>query len=726
MNAQPKTQKRTVISSLLIGGILGLLSLIPLAPSVQANCPNEAIRETQVSTSLPSGTVSYPDCMALEMVSPPKKFNQDSFFPAFGASGNSARFSSVAALADTPKHGAVIDPYVATRTATGWVSHPTATPPQYARGSGGTGLPCLFSPDLSRWATTAMTDTQAKLGITTAFQGGIDGHFLQLSPTLAPTVFGTVGVFATGSCEGASVEVSRYLFTVPNAAYLTGDPSPQGAGSQNTYEAFLDQDGSPDVRLLARDKDGNVHGGSCGSSIGSKGGYTRGAVSPVASRIYFSTRPSQPEGTLCDPAFGLRIMQRLDTPAGPQISQLIASECARVLPPCAGTDGDDRYQGASQEGTRVLFTSPRQLADSDLDTTEDLYLHDSTRPVGERLTQLSAGDGTAPTPGDGAEVLGVADFGGDASHTYFVAKGVLTTTTNEAGQAAQAGEPNLYLHEYPGGQTRFIATLSSEDEEIWRVAPGSNAATAVPLLGPSPEDQSIGGDGHILVFQSTEPLLAGEDTDGARRDDYRYDADSGALQLITKAALGAGGSGPFDVAAASANPSREAGPQTPSFGRWVSEDGETVVFETAEALDPADTNATENAYMWREGTVTAIPFGIYGPTVSMDGSEVGFTSAERLLPEDGDGAKDVYLLRANGGFPIVVAPAPCTGEACQGAGTAPLAPPAYPRAVQTGNLPQKPPCKKKQVRRRGKCVAKQGKKSQRNSHKRSAKQGSGK
>jgi hypothetical protein len=683
-----------------------LLLTMTVTGAAAAGCPNEAIREAQVSEALSNGTTGLPACMALELVSPAKKFNQYAKRPNLAASGERAAFASVAALADTTKQGSIFDPYIATRTASGWVTEATATPPQYTVGYQAAAIPCVYSADLSRWATFASTEVQAKLGITTAFGGGLGGTFTALSPTLSPTPgISSSAVSGNSGCQGASADALHVFFRVGGAAYLPGDPVPDFAsgheGKDNVYDAYRDQNGTPTAELLTRDKDGVLYGGRCGPVIG--GLSTRGSVSPDASRVYFSTRPSQGEGTACEPAANkLRIMERLRTPAGPVISEPIASECTRLSPPCSMADGNDIYQGASQEGGRILFTTTRQLTSSDKDASADLYLYEATQPAGEQLTQLSAGDGSDPTPGEGAEVQGVPDFAGDASHLYFVAKGVLTTAANQQGQSAQAGQPNLYLYEYPAKTTTFLATLSAGDTSTWSVGPGGNAAMAVPTLGPDPEDQSVGGDGHILVFQSREPLLS-EDQDGSRTDSYRYDSSSGSLQLVSKPAAGATGNEAIDVAGA-APLTPETGPQALSFKRWVSEDGETVAFETEEALDPSDTNGKRNAYLSHEGDVTAIPFGIEA-TVSMAGDELAFVSDQKLLPQDGDGAKDVYLLRAGGGFPIAPPAQPCLAEACQGApGAQPGDLGALSEAVRAGNPPTATPCRKGFARKRGSCV----------------------
>ncbi|HUC08234.1 MAG TPA: hypothetical protein VMR96_09095, partial [Solirubrobacterales bacterium] len=586
------------------------------AAAPQDDCPNAAIRAQQGIRA-----IRLPECMALELVSPPVKANQFARRASLSADGDRAIFESVAALGGTPRQGGIFDRYVSSRTSSGWSTTSTVPPVQYTVGYLSTGLPCVYSPDFSHWATFASTTTQAKVGIVTALQGSTDDPFSALSPTMTPTFLPdgtdtlTFGI-NNADCEGSSADTNHFFFNIVDSfTYLPGEPKMLGFGTfGNVYDAYQDENGVPSVRILQRDGNGVVIGGHCGAEIGAQSfaySVKRGAISPDASRIYFTTRPGQKlsDGN-CQPTVNLqRIMKRVETPAGPWISEPIQSECDRVAPACSTNDGDDGFEAASQEGGKLFFTTVRQLANSDLDTGPgpncrfgsayagcDLYLHDASQPEGEQLTQVSAGDATTPTPGQGAEILGVAALGGDGSHVYFVAQGVLTTHPNSEGASAVAGQPNLYLYEKdannPNGRTVFISTLTPEDEGVWRVGAEGVDAFAVPTLGIDPENQSVGGDGHLLVFNSRASLVA-SDTDGGLTDVYRFDSVTGDLVRVSQAAPGGSDNGPFPTMTNKYTASADPGPQKYSVGRFTSEDGETIVFETAEALDPTDTNQKE-------------------------------------------------------------------------------------------------------------------------------------
>jgi hypothetical protein len=731
---------------------------IGASPASADACPNEAIRAAQKSSFLPDGSIHLPDCMALEMVSTPKKENQYATIPEVSADGERIRYASGGALGDTPNFlSAFFNRYVASRGDSGWATV-AATPvdPEMGLGNGS-----IFSPDFSSWFHFASTSPQASLGIGRIYRSGIDHRFEPLSPLLVAIDGGThFRENLTGATlGGASADHSHFYFQPGGnggdfrMAYLPGDPEPTGPDAiSNSYVALLDSSGEPSLELLARDAEGKAWGGNCGAYLGATGQLSernQGAVSADGSRTYITARPSQPASGPCNgAAHKLRILKRLETSDGPWITPITTSECDRVAPACDTIDGDDIYQGASVDGTKLYFTTNRQLADSDLDTGTgcgfdpsqgcDLYLYDSTRPAGQRLTQVSAGDSSAPTPGDGAAVGGqTTAISTDGSHVYFIAEGVLTTDQNPEGDIAQPGQRNLYLYQrdeaHPDGRTAFIGTVSSGDV---LAAPTFRArAYPVPATAKDANGNEIGADGQVLLFQSKASLTA-DDTDGGFLDVYRYDSGAEELERVSEAAPGGEDNGAFDVAARSGpfvgvSPVEGfAGTDLTEAGRWVSEDGRTVVFKTAEGLLPEDQNGFMDSYLVRGGQLHLLPGTsdqLGGgsskaalndrPVLSHDGSTVAFTSRQLLLPSDGDTAIDVYSLRVDGGYPIEPDPKICLGEECQGpAGPLPAgANTASANSPSSGNVKPKPnkcPKGKRKVRRAGKvrCVSKKASK----------------
>jgi hypothetical protein len=717
-------------------------------------CANAQIRAAQGIAAL-----QLPACMALEMVSPPNKSQQYARFPSLSVNGNRVLFDSIAALGETPgRLSGSSDAYVATRTASGWVTASTTPPPPVF---GGSVAAAGFTPDFSRWFHLGGSDEQVALGSTQAFDAGLGRIFSPISPLMTPLAGGSGAAFGNfPAFQGASADHSRFYFKAqdgrpvdaPGAksfGYLPDDPQPNGTGEDsNLYVAGSGASGQPSVALVARDRDGKVWGANCGARLGGiqstlgvdlslrNGMRNQGAIAADGSAVYFSTRPSQSIGADCTEANKMRILRRTQTETGPEIHELFQSECTRVSPPCSGIDGDDVFQGGSIDQTKVYFTTTRQLTDTDLDggggscdsTSSvpgcDLYLYDSTMPSGERLTQVSAGESTALTPGMGADVRNsITAISADGSHAYFVASSVLTTEPNSEGAVAQASESNLYVYQrnesHPTGDIAFIGVLDASDGNLFGSEAGTwgnLAAFPVPIMGHDVQGREVGGDGHVILFISRAPLTP-DDTDTAR-DLFRYSADSTMLERISKAGPHGSDNGAFDVT--TSDKGGGLGTEYAAKGRWVSEDGETIVFTTSEALLSGDVNGVEDSYMWRDGEL----FRLLGsaqinqlssavtndPTLSPDGSTVAFTSSEQLLPGDGDTVEDIYVARANGGFATLLPPG-CEGEACQGApGPSPGATDAVTSSFTgQGNFSEggsKPRCPKGKTRRHGRCFKK--------------------
>lgn len=736
-------------------------------------CPNEARRLEQGVRAL-----RLPDCMALEMASPVQKHGAPAKNPNVSADGSRVSFVSQAALGENPAGllsagGAT---YVASRDESSWASQmtvPNLKPRLADQWSTESEWRPSFTPDFSRWLGIGATEQQLSQTIARAYEGGLGGFFRPLSQPFQALTFsngsGIDAVVNETEFVAASADQSHlYFISGAEATYFPGDPTAIGPGAERAkiYLARSNASGELGLELLNRDRNDKVWGGNCGARLGgvrrpegaidpaSSGARNQGAVSADGSRTYFSARAAQPQSGSCDEGNKLRILERFETPNGPQITPLFTSECSRPsLPdppgPCSSIDGNDFYEGASVDQSKVYFTTNRQLTDTDLDGSSeecrtnvavagcDLYLYDRTRPAGERLIQVSAGEDVgAHETGKEADVFsGITGISADGSHVYFVAKGVLTDDTNPEGDGPQEGHPNLYLWDAGNEETTFLGMLNPEDgianaslehgrglwggEGTWR-----NGAYPVPVT----ED---GGDGHILVFESKAELTE-NDGDGSRLDVYRYDAVAETLDCLSCAPGSSPAEpdeAPFDVTAhGEASLPLPSGTDFAESWRWVNEDGNTVAFATAQGLLPGDVNGRQDFYLWKDGTLTRLPGEplagseappeAVGPFLSHDGSTVAFVTATPLLPQDGDTTADVYVARDGGGYPFPPTPNPCE----PGSQSNPCPPPPPPpppvanvnsEALGAGN-PKPHGCPKGRVFRHGHCVAK---------HKRHAKKG---
>jgi hypothetical protein len=718
-----------------------VLSVGGLAASASAaGCANGAVRAEQAEVA-----GALPGCMALEMVSPPRKDAKPAIQPTISADGDRIVFRTAAALAGTPGViGFNGDYYVAGRDAAGWSPAPTI-PAGFARGWG-EGIDALsFAPDLSRWLQLASTTaTQVELGVGQIFEGSLGGALSPRSPLLVPLTGTTaaLGTVTTAELKGVSSDRSHVFFSpgTSGTKYIAGDPTVDGA-NPNVYLAKLDSEGSPSLKLMARDSQGKVWNSGCGPRLGGGGEFRQGAVSATGALTYFSARPAQPAGESCTAEaqlnYGLRILERREAGQNISISPLIAlptGDCDRVTPEpaCSTAEGDDLYRGASVDGTKIYLATNRQLADSDLDSGAgcasspagcDLYLFDTGLPAGQRLIQVSAGQAVPGKHevGQGANVIsGAVSVSGDGSHVYFAAQGILNADPNPEGDKAEdfpATTPKLYLYERDAGSLTFVGALSSSvDTATFRTQ-----AYPVPLVGEDLEGHEVGGDGHVLMFQSRSQLTA-VDGDGTRNDVFRYDGDTDQLACIS-CSPGATPVTPDTVQAdVGERLSLGGGTDFAEQRRWASEDGETAIFKTPEALISGDSNGQVDSFLWRKGQLVRLP-GTGGenskesPVVSHTGDEVAYQTFTPLLPFDGDTALDVYVAREGGGFPFPQPPPQCTpdgAEACQqGASGAPSIPGVGSRTfVGPGNTkpgktkPRTCPKGKRKVRRKGKvrCV----------------------
>ena len=347
---------------------------------------------------------------------------------------------------------------------------------------------------------------------------------------------------------------------------------------------------------------------------------------------------------------------------------------------------DANFEGASVDGTKVFFTSTQRLvdaasqdpsrADGANETNQhqygcqselqgesgcNLYLYDFSKPRGERLTDVSAGDSSHLGP----EVQGVAALPEDGSCVYFVAKGVLTgTQQNEFGARAQSGQDNLYVYDTSTGHSTFIATLAATDRVQWP-ADGGGAEHGEPM--------TVTDDGRFLAFTSAAHLTP---NDMAKTEQiFRYDEATDTLERVS-----IGGEADSAVVELDATGSLSLTEDVHDLHPAISEDGGLVVFDSTAALTAGTSSeecverlegtcvkAAEHAYAYREGHIYLIARNVSAPPlVGPSGEDIFFETTDSLVPADTDNARDIYDARVDGGFAAYVQ-ASCSGEGCQGA-----------------------------------------------------------
>jgi hypothetical protein len=362
---------------------------------------------------------------------------------------------------------------------------------------------------------------------------------------------------------------------------------------------------------------------------------------------------------------------------------------------------------------------------------------------------------TGISTSEGQFLPGMAIIGsGIRPGTTITAVGAGTLTLSKAAQGSgvqslKGGFPNLYVWSRSDESTKFITTVAPEDISSFQFNHSANLANWTEAIGAR-LGWSIGraidhtrstADGSVLAFESTASLTGFDNTEASPEDCtreeegahlirpgqtcdevYRYDNVTGELTCISCGTSGpATGEARLQTVKSTQLAIQPVPPWLPVES--LSEDGNTVFFETTEALLPRDVNNNKDVYEWEKGKGLSListgqdeaPAALYGATPS--GSDVLFTTREKLLPQDENGSTlRIYDARANGGFPPPESTVtePCTGDSCQGAPSA--APPAPETAsgslqAEGGNVPRKLSCakSKRRVVRRGKeqCVKKQ-------------------
>lgn len=312
---------------------------------------------------------------------------------------------------------------------------------------------------------------------------------------------------------------------------------------------------------------------------------------------------------------------------------------------------------------------------------------------------------------------------------------------------------NLYLL-HAGEPIKLVGTLAKTDNEMLGL---NNSSSGVSVVGDwqanlGARTAEVSSDGRGLVFESTlsrsltgyDNYIVGGEKPRAEPEVFVYDADTGRVSCAS--CMPSGAPPPASAAAKESVPLPSSISST-FMRRWISEDGSRVFFDAGQALVPQDANGVQDVYEWeREGTPgcpTQAPGRLDGGCVSLlsggggtdwswlvdastSGGDVFFATRAQLAVADRNEKMDLYDARVDGGFPEVKLS--CTGTGCQGV---PPAPPIFatPSSVTfsgVGNFEPAPKasvkpkrkatkCKKSRVRKHGKCVKPQGKKTRKSS-----------
>jgi hypothetical protein len=596
----------------LLLGVLAALSValaLPVTPARAAEdpCPNAALRALNNSSGLPG-------CRAYEMVTSPYKEGFVAQQQTFGDNGAYA-YHSLGNFVDNPFGVNSGNQYVATRSAAGWTTVSHNPPGDQWVFHAGEGAQDGLSADLlsSVWMMRPYARPSDPDGVYVRRPDG-EFSFIGIAPP-SPRPFA--------------------LLRTPDLAHLvvgaTADSSPQ---PDNLYE-FTDSDHAP--RPVEVDN--------------------TGAPLPqtdVACPLSMSDDGRVISFGIGFPTCNVRLWARVGAAT---TIDLAASECTRTAVDPGGVCNGPaavNFAGSALNGSRALFTTTQQLVNGDTDATNDLYSCDIPSGTVAHTGLVNGCPHLREVSGaaSGADVQDVVRVADDGSRVYFTAKGVLADNLGANDQGAVAGANNVYVWqqdaEHPAGRTTFMARLQSSD-----IGGNGNVETTA--------------DGRYLLVNTTTPLVtsgASADTDSSV-DVYRYDAETETWLRISTDSSGAGGNAALEATSRGSTKS--------NYRARVSmtADGRTVVFQTEEALAPADANSAADVYVWHGGQVSLISADGGGePRITSSGTDIFFTTGDHLTAADGDTNADVYDARVGGGFDLRE-PAPCEGDGCLGARSTP-------------------------------------------------------
>ena len=502
--------------------------------------------------------------------------------------------------------------------------------------------------------------------------------------------------------------------------YWPFDETQGSAGSNSIYEYSGTGNNQPLLVGVEGGKGSTALIGLCGTTLGSgQGGSEYNALSNDGETIYVTVLPKEAGG--CEAAgppsteIYARLHGGLISPEAAASIDVSANECTKTC----GEESGKNFEGASESGAQVFFTSTQKLTDDATDATAsgnatvkkgcaavaegeggcNLYEYDFDIPGAEcqehhRCLRLVAG---------GAEVVGVSGIAENGGYVYFVARGVIgSAEKNELGNGPEEHQPNLYAYDAEDDTTAFITTLSEEDGRDW-----------VREFRRPIEVSGLYGE--FLLFASSREGITPDDKTTATQL-FEYDAATKELVRVTQgeggfnengngAAIGVGRESIENVAEQLGFNSDF---KTTDNVLNISGDGKTVAFKTRGQLSPLASSATapeacESVYEFHtsgpisEGSIHLVSDGRDAEPSSgqcgagfqgMDesGNNILFSTDDALLPSDIDnGQRDIYDARVGGGFMPSAGAGSCLVEGCEAPGAAMPALPGVP-----GSLTQAP------------------------------------
>ncbi len=453
--------------------------------------------EVPATESSPGFRTFLPDCRAYELVTPPYVGGQAALWlethpPPVSPDGEHVLGLDFAGFAGAEneeqtgigEYGAI---YEFSRTSSGWNTESLEPPAhQYARrvflGASSDLSRSLWKlADQSREGEEVAAPQSASFAIREVTGG--QARFVGVGPTEPAPGAGKEELASVGASRALSHIV--LLVTSEGGGLWPGDGTREG--DESLYEYVGAGNSEPTLVGVSnpRPLEGGTHRNEgakleseCGTILGSgrHGGDFPGsvynAISASGAVVYFTALHK--EGCSGSQPTVNQLYARVNGSQTVSVSEPVMTptreaECSGV---CREDENEEKghtrspalFEGASEDGSRVFFSTEQPLLNGDKDSTRDLYEAEVGAAGVTRLVQVSAGAETDATPGAGAEVVSVVRISEDGSHVYYVAKGALTTTPNGNGEHAENGAYNLYVYDGDTDRTAFVASLMTAAE----------------------------------------------------------------------------------------------------------------------------------------------------------------------------------------------------------------------------------------------------------------------
>jgi hypothetical protein len=642
-------------------------------PPGSDTCPNALARKQTLAQRLP-------DCRAYELASAGDTGGYDvesylapgqSPFGGFPLATDKLLYATHSGAVPGPWNATNKgpDPYLATRTASGWTTNYEGLPANLNPAAGSfSSVLGEADPSLSTLAfagpnlcSPCFTGGGLETGIPVRLSNGnlVQGMSGSLSASV-PTSAKPEGKLA----KYFSADGKRLIF----ASKYAFEPGANTGGDLTVYERDL---AAGTTEVVSTDPSGNALTGTI-SELG---------VSSDGSRVVTGKRVS--------------VDSQGNEYVHPYLHISGRSDSVDLAP---GTTTGVLFAGMSEDGSKVFFTTADKLLSGDTDSSADLYEAEVDGSGNLELSLVTNNNSDACNPvantngahwnttGSAADcgAVAIAGGGGVASASgavYFL-------SPERFGGEGTLNQPNLYLAQ-PGGSPTFVATLEPSNPLVL----DSVKANAARKTG----DFQTTPSGNYTTFPS-DLELSGVHTFGFLQV-FRYDASDAQLACASCDITGTGDS------------SLAGDAELAPIGLSLLEDGR-LFFTTRLALVLNDANARKDVYEWSEGGGQQLISGGFGPfdsgllTASADGTDVFFFTHDTLASEEDRNGNlmKIYDAREGGGFFRLPQNVPCqASDECHGAGTPAPGPADIKSSGKTtqGNVLV---CAKNRVKKRGQCV----------------------